>query len=97
MEDSYMSSVILTAHVKDAAKWEKNFRGHADLFRRNNISLINYTITKDNDVVMYSETNDVKSYMNFVQSPEVAKAMEEDGVERSTVKVYPLDKQLKPS
>ena len=92
-----MSSVILTAHVKDAAKWEKNFLGHADLFRRNNISLINYTITKDNDVVMYSETNDVKSYMNFVQSPEVAKAMEEDGVDRSTVKVYPLDKQLKPS
>jgi hypothetical protein len=46
---------------------------------------------------MYSEINDVRSYMSFMQSPEVAKAMEEDGVDRSTVKVYPLDKQLKSS
>jgi hypothetical protein len=96
-EDSGMSGAILTANVKDATKWEKSFRGHTDLFRRNNISLINYTITKDNDVVMYSETNDVESYMSFVQSPVVAKAMEEDGVDRSSVKVYPLDKQLNPS
>lgn len=92
-----MPGIVMTAHVNDPTKWEKSFKGHTDLFRRNNISLINYTVTKDNDVVMYSEINDVSSYMSFMQSPEVAKAMEEDGVDRSTVKVYPLDKQLKSS
>lgn len=92
-----MSGIVITAHVKDSAKWEKGFRSHQELFRRNNISLINYTITKDNDVVLYSETDDVSAYTNFVRSPDVAKAMEDDGVDRSTLRVYALDKQLKPS
>jgi hypothetical protein len=96
-EDSVMSGVVLTAHVKDAAKWEKGFRSHVDLFKRNHISLINYTITKNNDVVMYSETDDIDSYRDFTQSPEVLRLMEEDGVDRSSVKVFPLDKELKPS
>jgi hypothetical protein len=92
-----MTGVVLTAHVKDATKWEKSFRTHSDLFKRNNISLIHYTITKDNDIVMYSETDDVDAYRQFTQSPDVARAMEEDGVERSTVKLYPLEKDLIPS
>jgi hypothetical protein len=92
-----MSGIVVTAHVKDSAKWERGFRSHQELFKRSHISLINYTITKDNDVIMYSETDDVDAYRRFVESPDVAKAMEEDGVDRSTVKVYPLDKQLKPS
>ena len=91
-----MTGVVLTAHVKDAAKWEKSFRTHSDLFKRNNISLIHYTITKNNDVVMYSETDDVEAYRNFAQSPDVARAMEEDGVERDSVKIYPLEKDLIP-
>jgi hypothetical protein len=92
-----MTGVVLTAHVKDAAKWEKSFRTHADLFKENHISLIHYTITKNNDVVMYSETDDVNAYREFTQSAEVIRAMEEDGVERDTVKVYPLEKDLIPS
>jgi len=41
--------------------------------------------------------DDVDAYERFVQSPATAQAMEEDGVERDTVKVYRLDKELKPS
>ena len=92
-----MSGVVITAHIKDSAKWEKGFRSHRELFKQNNISLIHYTITKNNDVVLYSETDDVDAYMKFVQSPATIQAMAEDGVERDTVKVYPLDKELKPS
>ena len=66
-------------------------------FKQNNITLIHYTITSNNDVVMYSETDDVDAYERFVQSSATAQAMEEDGVERDTVKVYRLDKELKPS
>ena len=92
-----MSGVVLTAHVKDSAKWEKGFRSHGELFKRNNISLIHYTITSNNDVVMYSETDDVDAYMKLVQSPATVQAMADDGVERDTVKVYLLNKELKPS
>jgi hypothetical protein len=54
-----------------------------------------YTITKNNDVVMYSESeDDPEQAMQFMQSAETARAMEEDGVDRSTVKVYPLDRDL---
>jgi hypothetical protein len=92
-----MSGIVLTAHIKDSARWEKSFRSHGELFRQNNITLIHYTITNNNDVVMYSETDDVEAYERFVQSPATAQAMEEDGVERDTVKVYRLDKELKPT
>ena len=89
-----MTGVVVTAHVRDAAKWERGFRAHADLFKRINTSSIHYTITKNNDVAMYSETNDVDAYRNFTQSPDVARAMEEDGVERDTLKVFALEKEL---
>jgi hypothetical protein len=92
-----MSGIVLTAHIKDSAKWEKGFRSHGELFKHNNITLIRYTITNSNDVVMYSETDDVDAYERFVQSPATAQAMEDDGVERDTVKVYRLDRELKPS
>jgi len=92
-----MSGVVLTAHVKDPVRWEKSFRTHRDLFKESHVSLIHYTITGGNDVVMYSETDDVESYKRLVSSTAVVRAMEEDGVDRSSVKVYTLDKELKPS
>ena len=59
--------------------------------------MIHYTITNSNDVVLYSETDDVDAYRRLVDSPAVAKAMDEDGVDRTSVKVYTLDKEFKPS
>lgn len=92
-----MSGVVLTAHVKDPLKWEKSFRTHSDLFKESKISLVHYTITDGNDVVLYSETDDADAYRRFVDSPAVVRAMAEDGVDRSSVKVYTLDKEFKPS
>jgi hypothetical protein len=96
-EDTDMPAIVLTAHVKDAARWEKGFRTHGDLFKRNRISAIHYTITDNNDVVMYSEADDMATYRSFVQSPDVVRAMEEDGVDRSTLKLYELERDLVPS
>jgi hypothetical protein len=95
-EESHMTGVVTTAHVKDAAKWEKGFRTHGDLFKRAKISSFHYTITGNNDVVMYSETDDIDAYRNFVQSPDIVRAMDDDGVERNTVKVYALEKDFVP-
>lgn len=92
-----MSGVVLTAHIKDPARWEKSFRTHSDLFKDSKITLIHYTITNSNDVVLYSETDDVDAYKRMVDSPAVAKAMVEDGVEQDSVKVYALDKEFKTS
>ena len=89
-----MTGVVVTAHVRDAAKWERGFRAHADLFKRINTSSIHYTITKNNNVAIYSKTNDVDTYRNFTQSPDVAQAMEEDRMERDTLKVFALKKKL---
>lgn len=86
--------VVLTAHVKDPAKWERSFRSHSDLLKRSSMQLIHYTITNNNDVVMYSETDDVNEYMDFLRSPEVTQAMAEDGVDRETLKVYALEKEF---
>jgi hypothetical protein len=94
-----MSGMIITAHVKDPARWEKGFRSHSDILKRGHVSIVHYTITQDNDVVMYSESDDPDPDVakRFVESPETAKAMEEDGVQRDTLKVYMLDKDFKPS
>ena len=90
--------IVLTAHVKDPVKWEKGFRSHGELLKGGLMtSLIHYTITKNSDVVMYSETDSVDEYMKFLQSPEIVQAMTEDGVDRETLKVYTLDKEFKAS
>ena len=91
-----MSGMIITAHVKDATRWERSFRSHRDLLKQGHITVVHYTITNDNDVVMYSETDDddAERALQFMQSPETARAMEEDGVDRATVKVYPLDRDF---
>jgi hypothetical protein len=87
--------MIITARVKDPTRWEQSFRSHRDLLRQGHITVVHYTITKNNDVVMYSESeDDPEQAMQFMQSAETARAMEEDGVDRSTVKVYPLDRDL---
>jgi len=67
-----------------------NFEFH----RHGPTQLIHYTVTNNNDIIMYSETENVDEYMKFIRSPEVAKAMDEDGVDRNTLIVYPLEKEL---
>jgi hypothetical protein len=92
-----MTGVVMTAHVKDAARWEKGFRGHADLLKRSGMSNIHYTIADNNDVVIYFETDDIEAFRSSVQSPEIIRGMEEDGVVRDTVKAYSLEKDVVPS
>jgi hypothetical protein len=96
-KETAMSGMIITAHVKDPTRWEQGFRSHKDLLKQAHITVVHYTITKSNDVVMYSETddNDPDRALKLMDSPETARAMEEDGVDRATVRVYSLDKDLR--
>jgi hypothetical protein len=94
LKETDMTRVVLTAHVKDAARWETGFRAHADLLKRGGMSNIHYTIGDDKTAVIFFETSDMEAFGRFAQTPENVRAMEEDGVEVDTVKVYALEKNI---
>ena len=92
-----MPTVIVTADVEDAAKLEKGFRTHGELFRSGTVNKpINFTVTEQNQAVVVFEPDDLEKYMQVFDSPATADAMEFDGVKRETVKVFVLDKEFDP-
>ena len=91
-----MAKIIVTAQVQDSKKWEKGFRTHTALFRDYTATAVDFTTTADNEIAMIWEVKDVDTYLRLMDSPETEKAMAYDGVKRDTVKVFVLDKTLKP-
>ena len=53
-----------------------------------------FTISKDNEVSLYAEPNDVDKFLEVMESPATKEAMAYDGVKRETVKVVVLDKEF---
>ena len=91
-----MTKVIITADVEDAAKWEKGFRSHVNLFKSMSISKpIHLTTNDKNEVAICSEPDDLDKYFKVFNSPATAEAMAYDGVKRETVKVFIMDKEMK--
>jgi len=92
-----MPRVIITAKVADTAKWEEGFRTHGALFTEQTInSPIHFTTTGDNEVATLFEPEDLGKYMEILESPATAEAMEFDGIDRDSVKVYVLDNEFDP-
>ena len=89
-----MTRIILTATVDDGAEWEKEFRTHADLFRSQTITAMNFTVTDENLAVLCADVEDTEKYFEILESQATADAMANDGVHRDTVKVFVLDKSL---
>ena len=89
-----MPRVIITAEVEDAATWEAGFRTHGSLLGSMSQSVTHFTVTGDNEVVLYSEPDDLDTYMQVMGSPDTAEAMANDGVKRETVRVCVLDKEF---
>ena len=90
-----MARILVTAQVENADAWEKSFRTHAGLFRSQTaVSPISFTVTADNQAVIYMEAESLDTYMEILESGATAEAMAHDGVKRETVKVYVLDKEL---
>ena len=89
-----MPKVIITASVEDAKKWEKGFRTHADLFRKQTSTSMDFTVTDDNVAVLCTEVTDLDKFKKVIASQETAEAMAVDGVKRGTVQIYSLDKDL---
>ncbi len=91
-----MPKVVVTAQVEDLAKWEEGFRTHGQLLRSMTITRpINFATIEGNEVAVCSEPEDLKTFMDIMDSPAVEEAMEFDGIKRDTVRVFVLDKEFK--
>jgi len=95
-EERKMGKVLVTAEVEEAVSWVEGFVSHADMFKRQGVSVIHYAVTDANEVAVLSEVEDTDAYVGYLVSPETAEAMEYDGVKRETVKIYALDRELRP-
>jgi len=89
-----MTKIIITAQVEDAAKWEEGFRTHGDLLRSMTSTVTYFTISKDNEMTLYADVEDVDKYFEVLESPATEEAMAFDGIKRDTVKVAVLDKEF---
>jgi len=90
-----MPRIVLTAEVQDTETWEQAFRTHADLFREmGHASVYEYGIGDNNEVVVTVDVGDADAFLESLASDENVAAMENDGVNRDTVKVWVVDKAL---
>jgi hypothetical protein len=89
-----MTRVVITAQVKDAAAWEKAFRGNGKLFRSQPAPSPYLFGISDNQVAVCADVDDVDAYLAALQSKETVAAMAKDGVKAETVKVFVLDKKF---
>ncbi len=89
-----MPKIIITAQVEDSAKWEEGFRTHGELLKSMTSTVTYFTISKDNEVSLYAEPNDVDKFLEVMESPATKEAMAYDGVKRETVKVVVLGKEF---
>ena len=86
-----MTTVILTANVKDDKAWERAYRSHGELFKAAGLGPFHYSL-EDGHVVMSTEVDDVGAYMDFLKSKATQDAMKNDGVKRKSVQIFVLDK-----
>jgi hypothetical protein len=93
-KEKQVSRVIITAQVEDSANWENGFRSHAGLFNDYTATAVHFTATDDNEVAILWEVVNQDKFLELLDAPETAEAMAQDGVNRETVKVYVLDKEI---
>ena len=90
-----MTRIVVTANVEDLAKWEESFRRRGDLFRSQTVSgSIGMAVTENNDVAVCFEAENLDTFMEILNSPATADAMQSDGVNRDSVKVFVMDREL---
>lgn len=90
-----MPRIIITAKVEDAKVWEKEFRTHGDLFKRQTCaSPVEIAINEGNEVAVGFDVSDMEAYMKLLET-EGPEAMGNDGVIRESVKIFVMDKEFR--
>lgn len=91
-----MTRIVLTAQVEDTAAWEPKFRSHADMFRKFGVAdTYEYSIGENSEVAVCVDVSDADAFLEILSSPENVAAMENDGVNRDSVKIFVVDKALR--
>lgn len=90
-----MPMIIATGQCKDAKRWEKGFRSHADLFRLQSVvSPIQFSVNDNNYFAILFEAEDLEKYQDILESDATADALASDGVVFDSIKVFLLDREL---
>jgi hypothetical protein len=93
-----MAKVIVTGGFEDATRWEEGFRTHGELFKAYGLNgPIEYGTTDTNEVAVSFPTDNVEHLLGMMLSPQTAEAMEFDGINRETVRIFVLDGQFDPT
>ncbi len=91
-----MHKVIAFGHVEEIRKWEKGFKTHADLFKKQTvISPILFGTSEDDQTIgILFEVSDLDRFYEVLGAKETAEAMAYDGVKKETIRHYLLDKEF---
>ncbi len=91
-----MPTVVVTAQVDDVTEWEEKFRTHNELFQKQTINRVDLGSTDEDCVACAFHLDDLDAFFEVMGAPETAEAMENDGVDRETVKIFVLDRRFDP-
>ncbi len=90
-----MTKVLITAQVENLVEWEAGFRTHGDLIRSQTVTKpVHFATNEGNEVAVCIEPDNLDTCLEVLNSPATAEAMASDGVNRETVKIFILDKEL---
>ncbi|MEO6836716.1 MAG: hypothetical protein ABI231_12540 [Candidatus Tumulicola sp.] len=89
-----MAKIIIVGQCKDPVQWEKGFRTHTELFKRQTTTKVSYAVAEGNHIAVCFEPQDVAAALKTLDSPETAQAMETDGFLQDTAKIFVLEKEF---
>ncbi|MGD0841561.1 MAG: hypothetical protein ABSA32_10415 [Candidatus Acidiferrales bacterium] len=90
-----MAKVLVVGQIKDAAKWEAGFKTHGDLFRSYSCHKPIPYAASGNQAAALFEPENLDTFMRALDSKATADAMEFDGIDKATAKMFVLDKEMK--
>lgn len=90
-----MPKIIVTAETIDLEEWESHFRKRSDIFRKQTITNVEYTISpEEKRIYILFEVQDVHTYKEVLFSPETQEVLLEDSIKPETVQVFVLDRSI---
>ena len=89
-----MTKVVVKVEVEGIERWKTGFVTHAELFKRQGVTVAYYGAGEGNKGAACFETSDLEAFMEILQSSATAEAMSHDGIVDGTVEVFVLDSIL---
>ena len=82
--------IAVRAEVESVDHWREKFKTHAELFKRQGVSVAHMGAANDSTAIAVFETNDPDEFIRIFNDPETAEAMAEDKI-TGGVEIFLLD------